>query len=538
MKTILILLSFSFAVSMASPITNEIKYQLTNLVSVNNENKEEIIISNSTIDVDAQIALILDTSGSMSGLIEQAKSQLWNIVNELSVAKKDSEPINFQIALYEYGNDNIPEYKSYVRQIAPFTSDIDLISEKLFSLNTYGGEEYCGAAIGQSLSQLNWSTLANLKTIYIAGNESFDQGNVSYRDVCTAAQQNNISVNTIFCGPKKKGIGFGWKKGANLGEGKYFNIDHNYKTVYYDSPYDTEIADLNDRLNDTYIHYGSNGKDFMINQRKQDDNAKVYGRSNFASRSVFKSNTQYNNAKWDLVDAYEQDDSIIEKAKDLPEEYQDLSREQLRKRVAKIAEQRKEIQSKISDLGLKRKTYIDQMKKKNSDNSSLNNSINTSLRSQAVKAGLIYEDYIKQPSAKIDFIGFMDTSSEVYQYRKDRLIGSSEFIEMSMDKNTIILDTRSKEAYNQRHVKGSIHLNFSDFTKEKLKKLIPDQNTRILIYCNNNFISKSQSLLLKAPPLALNIPTFINLYGYGYKNIYELNSLIKDDNSILKMSKN
>lgn len=523
---------------MTTPISNNIKLNLSNLLSHNNDNEEDVIVKQSNHNVDAQIALILDTSGSMDGLLEQAKSQLWDIVNELAEASKNDEPVNFEIALYEYGNDNIPEYKSYIRQITNFTSDIDLISEKLFSLSTNGGSEYCGAAIGHSLSELNWSSIANLKAIYIAGNESFNQGNVAYKNVCTAAQQNEIFVNTIFCGPINEGIALEWEKGADYGEGEYFNIDHNSKTVYYDTPYDTEIANLNNELNETYIYYGSRGRKYMSNQKQQDDNAKVYGKSNYASRSVFKSNVQYNNADWDLVDAYNKNNRIIDEVKVLPKEYNNMDKVELENTVKETAKKRKIIQSKIGQLGEKRRAHINQIKNKKSNDTSLNSSIKKSIRSLAIRAGLNYKNHNYEDKAKVDYVGFLNVSSEAYQYRKDRLINSREFIEMSKAKNTIILDTRSKEAYNQRHIKDAIHLNFSDFTKEKLEKLIPNKDTRILIYCNNNFISNNLSFLLKAPPLALNIPTFINLYGYGYKNIYELNSLIKDDNTILRMSSN
>ena len=525
-------MTFSFLVSMALPAISDIKIGLSNLFY----NKNIEVLTEEVDDVDAQIAILLDTSGSMSGLIEQAKSQLWNIVNELSEAKKNDEPISFQIALYEYGNDHIPSHHSYVKQIVDFTTDVDLISQKLFSLSTAGGQEYCGAAIGKSLSQLKWSTTANLKTIYIAGNESFAQGHVSYKEVCYTANNNDIIVNTIFCGPLETGIDLQWQNGARMTNGKYFNIDHNQTTRYYDTPYDIEISELNEKLNDTYIHYGKGGEDFLVNQIAQDNNAKIYGRSNFASRSVYKSKKNYNNAKWDLVDAYEKDNNVIEQAKELPEEYKNLNKSDLEKEVKKTSDNRKSIQTKIGQLASKRKDYINQLKSADIQESSLNESINSSIRNQAKKAGLTYTSDIKEQASLIDFEGFKESTSEVEKYRKDRLISTDQFNIMSKEKHTIILDTRSKKAFDDRHVKGAIHLNFSDFTEDKLTALIPDKNTRILIYCNNNFISTKQSFTLKMPPLALNIPTFINLYGYGYKNIYELKSLNVDNGSVLKMS--
>ncbi len=531
MKSILLLLALSLMVTLGLPGIDAFKYRMTNIFT-----EQDLSVNEEAIDVDAQIAILLDTSGSMNGLIEQAKSQLWNIVNELSEARRHNEPIRFQIALYEYGTQNSSITNPYIRQVVDFTSDIDLISQKLFSLSTSGSEEHCGEVIEQSLSQLTWSSLAKLKTIYIAGNESFAQGRTSYRKACAFASQNNIVVNTIFCGPLQTGIDLQWKTGASLTNGDYFNIDQNQKTRYYDTPYDVAISDLNEKLNDTYIHYGKGGSDFLQNQKYQDQNARSYGASNAASRSVFKSNKQYNNAQWDLVDAYENDKRIIGKAKELPKEYRDLNTEDLEEQVKKTSLSRKSIQTKIANLSTKRKKYITQLKREDDQGTSLDESINTSMRDQAKKAGLTYPSDHKEQASLINFNGFIESATDVEKHRKDRLISTSEFNKMSKEKNTIILDTRSKKAFDERHVKGAIHLNFSDFTEEKLTALIPDSNTRILIYCNNNFISTKPALALKMPPLALNIPTFINLYGYGYKNIYELKSLNVDNGSVLEMS--
>jgi len=140
---------------------------------------------------------------------------------------------------------------------------------------------------------------------------------------------------------------------------------------------------------------------------------------------------------------------------------------------------------------------------------------------------------------KVNFDDYLKLAAEVQEYRKDRLVSFSGFNSMAAGPNTIILDTRSLEMYNAAHLKGAIHLNFSDFNSSSLAQLIPSRDTRILIYCNNNFIyqepleislerftSKSAPPIIDVPfpgiTLALNIPTFINLYGYGYQNVYEL----------------
>ncbi|MCR9271316.1 MAG: rhodanese-like domain-containing protein [Hyphomonadaceae bacterium] len=134
-------------------------------------------------------------------------------------------------------------------------------------------------------------------------------------------------------------------------------------------------------------------------------------------------------------------------------------------------------------------------------------------------------------SAEIDFAGFMDLSDEVFQLREDRLLSLEDFNQMAAAPNTIILDARSQYAYEMGHIEGAVNLPFSDFTDEKLAEVIPNKDTRVLIYCNNNFTDDVEPIPLKRVALALNIPTFINLYGYGYENIYELGVLTETTNA-------
>ena len=148
------------------------------------------------------------------------------------------------------------------------------------------------------------------------------------------------------------------------------------------------------------------------------------------------------------------------------------------------------------------------------------------------------------PASKVDFDAYETLAKEVKEYRKDRLISLYKFHQFSKGPNTVILDTRSTEMYKRKHVKGAIHLNFADFTENNLRRRIPDTNTRILIYCNNNFdddqlyfatkSSKPRSKSQKEITLALNIPTFINLYGYGYKNVYELADFVSVFNKAIQ----
>ncbi|MCK4943670.1 MAG: VWA domain-containing protein, partial [Candidatus Aminicenantes bacterium] len=121
-----------------------------------------------------QMVILLDTSGSMEGLIEQAKTQLWKIVNEMALAKKNGKVPRLLVGLYEYGKSTIPASEGYLRMLVPLSEDLDRISEELFKLKTNGGQEYCGKVIRAATRGLQWSqNNSDYKVVFIAGNEPF-----------------------------------------------------------------------------------------------------------------------------------------------------------------------------------------------------------------------------------------------------------------------------------------------------------------------------------------------------------------------------
>src|SRR3954470_10255251 len=153
-----------------------------------------------------QLALLLDTSNSMDGLIDQARSQLWTVVNHLARTKKSGQTPRLEVALYEYGNQGLKPQDGFIRQVLPFTDDLDSVSEKLFALRTNGGDEYCGQVIQTAVNDLKWSAQPSVyKTIFIAGNEPFTQGTVDYHGACEAAAKLGIIVNTVHCGSQADG---------------------------------------------------------------------------------------------------------------------------------------------------------------------------------------------------------------------------------------------------------------------------------------------------------------------------------------------
>ena len=333
-----------------------------------------------------QLALLLDTSNSMDGLIDQAKSQLWKIVNEFATTKKNNQPVDLFVALYEYGKDAIPAQEGHLRNIVPFTQDLDKISEELFKLKTNGGEEFCGRVILNALNNLQWrNSNDELKIIFIAGNEPFTQGNVDYKEACKKAIKNGIVVNTIFCGNYDEGIQTMWKDGADLADGKYMNIDQNAEMVYVQAPQDDEIIKLGQELNKTYLAFGTKGGEYKTRQNEQDANSMGVSSEVMVNRSVTKSGSQYKNSTWDLVDAKKEGKLKVDELKDeeLPDEMKKMSVDERKSYIDKKTKERETIQNKINKLNDERSKYVAQKMLENKNNNTLDAVMIKTIREQA-----------------------------------------------------------------------------------------------------------------------------------------------------------
>ena len=307
-----------------------------------------------------KVAILLDTSNSMDGLITQAKNQLWKIVNELSKAELNGRTPRLEVALYEYGNDGLPVTKNYVRRVLPFTTDLDRLSEELFRLKTNGGEEYCGAVISDSLKNLDWSGSANdMRAIFIAGNEGFDQGGVSYKEACAGARQRGILVNTVFCGNRSEGSNTHWADGAQLAGGRFLVIDQDQRVADVTTPYDKELSELGGQINKTYVQYGPQGGSGAARQESMDKAAASAAPGVAAERAVSKATTNYSNSNWDLVDARKEGGSTgrISKAQ-LPAEMQAMSEKERDAYLDKKRVEREKLQRRIQQLSKKRDEFL------------------------------------------------------------------------------------------------------------------------------------------------------------------------------------
>ena len=355
-------------------------------------------------DVEArpviQLALLLDTSNSMDGLINQARARLWNIVNEFNACNHDGVRPNLQVALYQYGNNTLPAEEGYVQQVTPFTSDLDLLSEKLFALTTNGGSEFCAWTIRDAASHLDWVKPTEMtpvvRVMVIAGNEPFTQGPVDFRDAVPGAFARGITVNTIHCGDYATGSQTGWQEGAQLGGGSYHVIDADKAIRHIPSPHDDAIFRLEQSLNKTYIYYGTDGSAMAARQESADQMNMRLSPAAALDRAAAKSGGSYKNAGWDLIDAavepgFDWDGLDTDQ---LPEDLQKKSIQEIQEAVKIAAEKREELQQQIQSLSDKRDAYIAAERTRiaaEENSQDLGDALLEALREQAEQAGFEFE---------------------------------------------------------------------------------------------------------------------------------------------------
>ncbi len=344
-----------------------------------------------------QVAILLDVSGSMDGLIEQAKSQLWSMVETLGKASCQGVRPNIEIALYEYSRPTWGAKANFIKQIRPFTTDLDELSAELFKLHTDGGDEYCGAVMVQSLNELQWDASPNLyKVIFIAGNESFKQGSVPYTDACILAKQKGVIINTIYCGDYQTGITEFWNMNGECGSGTYSNINQNEKGEDIRTPQDSMIYALNSKLNGSYVTYNSVGSSKMALQKSMDVANESVSASVGIKRATVKANKgAYRNTGWDLVDAYQADSTVIAKLDRnyLPAEVKDKSATEIKQYVVQKTAERSIIQKQINGLVMEREKYVAKVRAENATatGQTLENTVQTLIKTQAAKFNISFD---------------------------------------------------------------------------------------------------------------------------------------------------
>lgn len=342
-----------------------------------------------------QLVICLDTSGSMSGLLNAARQKLWTVVNDLAMARPTPD---LEIALLSYGNDGYNAEDGWVKILVPFTEDLDLVSQRLFELTTNGGTELVARVLDKAVTQLDWDVSEEtLKLIFVAGNESANQDTViPYADVCARAIASGIMVNSIYCGDPMDDIARDWRQVSTLADGHYAAIDQETGLLVIESPFDKRLAELSMELNDTYIPYGSAGLGCSQNQYRQDANAIGVNRVAAAQRCQVKASRQYNCASWDLVDATAREQLKLEDVKDedLPESMRKMTLEERRAHVDAQRERRRSLQEEITELGKKREEFVEAEMNKHEldDGSSFDRAVRTAVRAQARLKGFEFDE--------------------------------------------------------------------------------------------------------------------------------------------------
>ena len=326
-----------------------------------------------------QVALLLDNSGSMQGLLNQARTQLWKVVNTFATARQHGRPVQLELALYEYGNG--------VRRLSPLTTDLDALSSQLFGLQIAGGDEHCGAVIQAAATELEWSNHPeDLKLIYIAGNEPFTQGPVTPALAAEVARGRGITVNTIHCGGEEAS----WREGARLGGGSYLTINQDAAVAQVTTPMDAELARLGGLLNQTYVAYGASGGAKMERQRAMDSAVAAAAPAASAERAVAKASRNYVNAEWDLVDAAKEGKADVAslREEEAPAEMRGMSATERRDYVAKKSADRARLQQQIAELSKQREAYLASERKKAAAPATLDTALQQSIRESGARKGV------------------------------------------------------------------------------------------------------------------------------------------------------
>lgn len=341
------------------------------------------------------LAILLDVSGSMNGLINQARAELWKVVNTFNGVTQGGVVPEIRVALYSYGNADAGEYGVYVNQLVPLTTDLDQVSEVLFALKTSGSQELCSTAILAATRGQAWSAKASdLKAIIIAGNETFLQGPITPMRAVKEAGAIQIKTHTIHCGSLEEGVRDHWREAAELSGGQFMNINQDATEEFIPTPFDDKLEALNRELNSTYIPYGAHGRAGQAKQVAQDANAARVSKSSALSRGLTKSGSYYNNAHWDLVDAYQREGLKVEELSvdQLPETMRSLSPEARVGYVKDTLKKRGSIQRQIADLSKQRLAFIEKVRaaKSADQGDRIDSAMIKALRDQATSTGFTW----------------------------------------------------------------------------------------------------------------------------------------------------
>jgi len=345
-----------------------------------------------------EVVFVLDTTGSMGGLIAAAKEKIWSIANTLATA--DPAP-DIRMGLVGYRDRG----DQYVTVVTPLTEDLDAVYTNLMQFRADGGgdgPESVNQALYEAVNRPHWSREpGTYRVIFLVGDAPphMDyQDDVQYAETCRLANKNDIVINTIQCGSMAETTPV-WRRIARLAEGQYFRVAQSGSAVLYETPYDEPIAALSGKLDSTRIYYGDASHVAAMEERKREADAiyEAAAPSAVAKRTIFnagKAGTKNFLGSQELVDDVSSGRVALEdvKEKELPEELKGMSLQERKTFVADRGAERRTLQKKIEDLAAKRQTYIEEKVKQEAGEgaASLDAQIYRCIQAQAAEKEITY----------------------------------------------------------------------------------------------------------------------------------------------------
>jgi len=354
------------------------------------------VIVNQKPKVD--VVFVLDTTGSMEGLIQTAKEKIWSIATTMASAQQTPE-IRIGLVAYRDRND------AYETRVVDLSGDLDSVYATLMDFAAEGGgdtPESVNKALYDAVHNMSWSQSDSAyQVIFLVGDAPphMDYNEVRYPEIVASALNKGIVVNTIQCGEIATAIE-PWTQIASLGQGNFFQVEQAGGAVAYNTPFDEEIADLSAKLDDTRLYYGSaEEKDKM--HRKVAATVKLNEGASIASRARRGSFNASAAGRTNLLGENELVDAIASGTVDLndikkdalPEPMAEMAPEEQLSYVAGLANERADLQLQIQELSEDRDGYLaKKVEEAGGLRSSLDQKIYDTVKEQAGKAGLEYED--------------------------------------------------------------------------------------------------------------------------------------------------
>ena len=369
------------------------------LASVAGTTLAETAAASEPVKPKVEVVFVLDTTGSMGGLIQAAKEKVWAIANTLATAKPAPDIKMGLVGYRDRGDD-------YVTKVTDLTDDLDAVYGALMGLQANGGgdmPESVNQALHEAITKIVWAPKSDkvFQVIFLVGDcpPHMDYENdVKYTDSCKRAIERGIYVNTIQCGAETATQPI-WSEIARLAEGRYFRVEQHGSAILADTPFDAELAGAARELDETMVYYGA--ADVREGQARRKISAMSVMRAApekaAAQRAVFNAGVAGATnlmGKQELVDGVVTGGIALEEVKEteLPEEMRTMSAVERKAYIEELAGRRAGLQAKINDLAKKRQAHLEtQVQQLNLDGKqTFDHGVFDCIKEQAGKKGIKY----------------------------------------------------------------------------------------------------------------------------------------------------